>query len=281
MPSQVDLHMHSNASDGTDSPIQLVENVKMAGIRIFSLTDHDTTAGVMQLAKVIPEEITFIPGIEFSCRMESGKCHILGYNCDVEHPSFRSALSQGEILRQLKLDKRLEFLQERGISFPDMEIEGLHQIPSVGKPHLANLMVQYGYAESKETAIKDTINLCATGSSRILAETAVRAILDAGGIPIWAHPLGGEGERLSTLEQFTARLEELISFGLMGMECYYSKYSMTHCVKLAEIAKERRLLISGGSDYHGANKAIGLGTLNSEGLEITREQITLLDALIR
>jgi len=274
--------MHSNASDGTDSPVQLLEKVMAKGIRTFSLTDHDTTKGVEQLSDLIPEDITFVSGVEFSCQMPSGKCHILGYNCNIVHPSFRDALAQGAALRRAKLDKRLAFLQEqRGINFPEKEIERLYQMPSAGKPHLANLMVKYGFAENKEAAIEDTINLCATGSSRIQAETAVRAISAAGGVPIWAHPLGGAGEQRATREQFAERLKELMTYGLMGMECYYSQYTMAHCMELRDIAKECRLLISGGSDYHGTNKTVGLGTLNSEGCEIYQNQITLLDIVAK
>lgn len=279
--NQVDLHMHSLASDGTDSPVQLLAKVRAEGVRTFSLTDHDTVAGVEQLSGVIPEDVFFIPGIEFSCRMASGACHILGYNCDFTHPSFQAALVQGGTLRKAKMDRRLEFLQEqRNIRFPQEELERLYQMPSAGKPHLANLMVKYGYAKNKESAIKDTINLCVTGNSRIQAETAVRAILNAGGIPVWAHPMGEEGKKPVTQEQFKEMLKALIDFGVMGMECYYSKYPRTCCMELAETAKRHRLLISAGSDYHGTNKAISLGTLNAENSIVPEERITILDALM-
>lgn len=95
----IDLHMHSTASDGTDTPVQLAGNVKAAGIQIFALTDHDTVIGAEQLTEHLPKGVTFIPGIEFSCRMPSGKCHILGYDCDMAHPAFRDALAQGAALR--------------------------------------------------------------------------------------------------------------------------------------------------------------------------------------
>lgn len=281
MASQIDLHMHSAASDGTDSPDQLVKKVRAGDIRVFALTDHDTVVGAEQLAALLPEDITFIPGIEFSCRMAVGKCHILGYGCDSKEQAFREALDLGERLRRAKLDKRLAFLrEERGIQFPEAEIDQLYRMPSAGKPHLANLMVEYGYAVSKEAAIEDTINLCATGDSRIPAEAAVKAILKADGIPVWAHPLGGEGDRPVTQERFKEMLKALMSFGLMGLECYYSKYPLGCCTQLAETAKETHLLISGGSDYHGTNKPIGMGTLNAEGAMVASERITVLPALM-
>lgn len=277
--SSVDLHMHSTASDGTDTPVQLVEKVKAAGIRFFALTDHDTVTGAEQLAECLPTGITFIPGVELSCCMDSGKCHILGYRCDTAHPAFQDALAKGAALRRAKLEKRLNFLREKGMAFPEDELCRLRQIPGAGKPHLGNLMVKYGYAPDLRTAITEVINRCATESSRIPAETAVKAILASGGIPVWAHPLGGEGEREIGPAQFAGMLDELTGYGLMGLECWYSKYPPDRCEHLAGIAKKRGLLISGGSDYHGTNKVIPLGTLNAEGREVSLPQITLLSAL--
>ncbi len=279
MSSRIDLHMHSTASDGTDSPAQLAEKVQAAGIQVFALTDHDTVTGAEQLAEHLPEGVTFIPGIEFSCRMVSGKCHILGYRCDMAHSAFQEALVQGTALRRAKFEKRIDRLREKGICFPEDELDRLRQIPGVGKPHLGNLMVRYGYAPDRQTAITEVIDRCATGSSRIAAETAVTAILASGGIPVWAHPLGGEGEKTIGPEQFESMLDELTGYGLMGLECWYSKYPLSLCEKLARVAQQHGLLISGGSDHHGTNKTIPLGTLNADGREISLEQVTLLRAL--
>lgn len=279
MPSCIDLHMHSTASDGTDTPTQLVEKMLTRNIQTFAMTDHDTILGVEQVNEQLPESTTFIPGVEFSCRMLSGKCHILGYGYDANHPAFQAVLAEGTNLRQAKLDVRLSFLQERGIVFPDEELSKLHQLPSVGKPHLANLMVKFGYAGSIKEAIDDTLNLCHTSSSRVSAETAVRAIAAAGGIPVWAHPLGGTGEKEIGKDQFSLMLKELIGYGLKGLECFYSKYPMASCEKLADVAREKSLLISGGSDYHGKNKNIEPGTLNAENIAIQPERLTILNHL--
>ena len=224
MSSRIDLHMHSTASDETDAPLQLAEKAKAAGIEVFALTDHDTVAGAEQLAGRLPEGVTFVPGIEFSCRMDTGKCHILGYRCDTSHPAFQASIREGAALREGKLNLRLNFLRDRGITFPEAETDALHRLPSAGKPHLGNLMVKYGYAASRAEAIRDVINLCPTGSSRISAETAMRAILASGGIPVWAHPLGGEGEKMVGPEQFGMMLDELSGYGLEGLECFYSPW---------------------------------------------------------
>lgn len=279
MPNKIDLHMHSTASDGTDTPLQLAEIVQSAGITIFALTDHDTVAGAEQLRCHTPAGMKFVPGIEFSCRMPSGKCHILGYACDTTHSSFQEALAQGAALRAAKLQKRIDFLKENGICLPENELEVLRKMPSVGKPHLGNLMVRYGFAPDMQTAISATLNRCPTHNSRIPAEVAVQAILASGGIPVWAHPLGGTGEKAVGKEQFGEMLEELMGYGLRGLECFYSKYPMSSCESLSEITQDHGLLVSGGSDYHGKNKSVRLGTLNEEETGVELGRLTILQAL--
>lgn len=99
-----DLHIHSTASDGTDSPEVLLENIKNAGIGIFALTDHDTITGVLEMQKIVPDDIVFIKGIEFSCKTEAGKCHILGYNYDENAPEFKKIIEEGIGKRRRKLE---------------------------------------------------------------------------------------------------------------------------------------------------------------------------------
>ena len=279
MSSQVDLHMHSTVSDGIDTPFQLAEKVRAANIRIFAITDHDTVMGAERLKDYPSDGLIFIHGIEFSCRMDSGKCHILGYGCDASHPEFHAVLEEGAARRRAKLERRLVLLRERGIQIPDEELKQLRQIQSVGKPHLANLMVRLGYARDRKDAIENIINPCRSESSHIQAGTVVQAIAVAGGIPVWAHPLGGEGEKDISPEQFSIMLDELIGYGLLGIECFYSKYPLNRCEELAQTAQSRGLLVSGGSDYHGTNKSIALGTLNADEATISLERLTILQAL--
>ncbi len=276
--------MHSTASDGTDSPVLLLENVKNSGIRFFSLTDHDTIGGALLIEHLVWEQedssIIFIPGVEFSCITEGGKCHILGYDYDSSCRTFLETLEEVEDLRAEKLERRLAFLKkEYGFRLTDEELEQLHSIPSAGKPHIANLMIEKGFTNTRQDAIDNFINKAPSFRTRIPAEEAVSAILAAGGIPVWAHPLGGEGERRITEEEFRRQLDILKGAGLQGMECFYSRYSSEECGFLQSTAAEQGLLISGGSDYHGSNKDIPLGTLNSDNVEIVPEQLTVLEAL--
>ena len=280
MSSSVDLHIHTNASDGTDTPENLLWNIQKAGIKIFAITDHDTIKGALNMKKILPAGMKFIQGIEFSCRTENAKCHILGLNYDEHNRDFQEALRTGDDLRHKKFYKRIELLKTKfNINFSQNEINLLLRTPSVGKPHIANLIVSKGLAANKQEAIERYINQCKTGSSKIEAKLAIKAILSAGGIPVWAHPLGGEGEHELSQENFREILSELISYGLKALECWYSKYEFAKCQWLEFMAKQNGLLISGGSDYHGSNKNIPLGKLNARNQIIETKTLNILERL--
>lgn len=278
MGSRVDLHIHTTASDGTDNPQALLKNLAEAGINTFAVTDHDTIKGAMAVKGLVPSGMSFIQGIEFSCRTEAGeKCHILGLNYDENNADFQEALRTGDDLRHQKFRRRVELLRSQfGITFTHEEIATLLAIPSVGKPHLANMLVSKGWAKTRQEAITKFIDKCRTGTDRIAAGLAVRAILSSGGVPVWAHPLGGEGEPRLPEYRFKAILGELMALGLEGLECWYSKYPAEKCEWLVSQAERKGLLISGGSDYHGTNKSIPLGRLNADDIEIDSEKLTIL-----
>ena len=272
--------MHSAASDGTDSPKELLEKVQEAGISCFSLTDHDTIEGVEEIEPLIPEGITFIRGIEFSCITGAGKCHILGYGYDKDNASFRALIEEGARRRVEKLNKRVRYLKEEfGIVLDDSDIAELNKVKRVGKTHLGNLLVMKGIEKDKNTAIEKYITPCPTGIDRLEGEETIRVILEAGGVPVWAHPLGGTGEAPISLEDFKNQLKLLKKAGLIGLECFYSKYGAEEIGLLTSFAGAEGLLISGGSDYHGKNKTVKLLTLNAAGFPVGDEKLTVLQKL--
>ena len=279
MGSKVDLHMHSHASDGSDSVPELLQKLRRAGIHTFAVTDHDTVAGALEMERLVGEDMEFFMGIEFSCVCPAGKCHILGYDFDPRHPAFREALEAGRRLREEKLGRRLDFLKESfGITLTEAEMTWLLGQKSPGKPHLGRILLDRGLAPDLSAAIGTYVSPCPGGEDRIPAELAVRAILAAGGIPVWAHPLGGEGERHLTEGEFSALLAQLKQSGIRGLECWYSRYSPGERAFLREQAEG--LLISGGSDYHGINKKnIHPGKLGAEDPPVDPEQLTVLREL--
>lgn len=255
----IDLHMHTTVSDGTDTPAGILSRVKDAGIGIFSVTDHDAIKCSQILPGLLGEaDPQFIPGVEFSCKDELGKYHILGYGYDPEGAGIRETVARGHRLRMEKFHERLRFLQkEFGFEFPEAELAGLLALDNPGKPHLGNLMVKLGYAESKERAIEAYINKARTrGPSYLRPEEAIRGILASGGVPVLAHPCYGSGDQLILGEELEQRVLRLMDFGLQGLEAFYSGFSNKLRCQVLDLARRYELFVTAGSDYHGSNKLV-------------------------
>ncbi len=260
---KADLHIHSNYSDGSDSLEQLVQNVIANGINIFSLTDHDLIDGCKDIKHLIPVNVKFINGVELTCNARGYKCHILGYDYDINDAGLNSLIARGKLLRRNKLEKRIAYLKDVWrIELTKDELDWLYSRKSVVKIHLANILVNRGLAGDNITAMKKYLDACKTGNSRFDGDEAVQTIKSAGGIPVWAHPLGGEGDVHLTEQEFLPRLETLIQCGIQGLECYYSRYTAQEIDFLLNCAAKYNLLITGGSDYHGTNKDVPLARLN-------------------
>lgn len=276
-----DLHIHSNCSDGSDSIKDLLNNIIKSGIHIFALTDHDTVEGIPEMLKIVPSNIKFIPGVELTCKTGDIKCHILGFGCNYNNNKLKALIKKGKILRKIKLEARIEHLRKNwNIILTNDELNWLYSRKSVVKTHVANILVKRGLANDNLSAMEKYLDTCKTGDTKFSCEEAIDAILEAGGIPVWAHPLGGEGESHDTPEIFLPKLEQMKLFGIKGLECYYSRYNQEECEFLTNTAAKNNLFISGGSDYHGTNKTnITLGMLNSEKITIDSNKLTILSAL--
>ena len=257
----IDLHMHTTVSDGTDTPEEILLNVKKTGITVFSITDHDA----VQSSRIVPDLLkegdpVYIPGAEFSCRDEEGKYHILGYGYDPKAEPILKLVERSHGNRMKKVQARLDFLKDEfGFSFPEEEISALLSLSNPGKPHIGNLMVKYGYASTKEEAITDYINKLHFPSIYLLPQEAIEAILESGGIPVLAHPSYGSGDQLILGDEMKLRLERLKSMGLQGAEAYYSGFTPRLRQDILDFAEYFGLYVTAGSDYHGSNKLVQLG----------------------
>ena len=276
-----DLHVHSNNSDGSDSVENLVKEIKKANLEIFALTDHDTIAGCIEITKYIPENIKFIPSIELTCQTGDIKCHILGFNCNPADEKLNALIQKGKELRRKKLETRLDYIKNvLHIDLTNDELNWLYSRKIVVKTHLANLLVKRKMAKTNVEAMQKYLDGIKTGNTRFSIEEAIDAIVTSGGIPVWAHPLGGEGEKHIAHEKFMPRLEKMIAYGIKGLECYYSRYTLEEVKFLINCANSNNLLISGGSDYHGTNKEnIQLAKLNVDSTPIDAENLTVLKYL--
>ena len=281
MLGNFDLHIHTTASDGSDTPRALAG--KLAGLELFSVTDHDTIEGALAMENLVPEGVRYLRGVEFSCICPAGKCHILGYNYDPDCPQFRAALDEGRQLRLDKLRRRLDRLKtEFSIELTEAELSWLKNQNSPGKPHLGRILVDRGLASNLDEAIGRYLKKDPPGRDRIEAKTAVDAILAAGGFPVWAHPLGGEGEKRLTIEKFEALFAHLLACGIRGLECRYSRYSREEREFLLNRASSSGLTATGGSDYHGINKpGLKLGCLGTDDGEFSIDTDQLFGIILQ
>ena len=253
--------MHSTVSDGTDTPSELLERIREADIEVFALTDHDAIKGCTMVRNLLkPCDPMFINGVEFSCRDEEGKYHILGYNYDPDNASILDVVELGHRYREKKLMARLEYIRKRfGFSFSEADVRNLQALDNPGKPHIGNLMVRYGYAPSKDVAIRKYLNQARFPNEYVRPEQAIQGILKSGGIPVLAHPAYGSGDELITGDQMKRRLDRLSEFGLQGVEAFYSTFTPELVREMLSFAEKYNLYVTAGSDYHGKNKPIALG----------------------
>ena len=283
MYNTADLHLHTNASDGSDTPKELIAKAKARGIEVVAISDHDTLAGSLEAINLPYDGVKVVTGIEFSCHHYGEcdfDCHVLGYGFDPNHEAILGAIRHGREMRLFKLEARLKYLKEHfDISFSDSDIEWLHSLNSVARPHLGQLLIRYGYVADMSEAFDKYLKVGGFPDDRIDAGEAIEAIKRSGGVAVYAHPIGGEREKRLTKEEVAKRIDALINIGLDGLECYYSRYSEDDEAMLVGIAKEKGLLVSGGSDYHGENKTVKLGVLRSDEGEIKADKITVLSAL--
>ena len=271
MSDFIDLHVHSNCSDGTCSPEELVQLAVSLQLKAIALTDHDSVSGVARAraeALRLGGSLTVIPGIELSAEWLNKEVHILGLGIDPDHPALTAYLE--EFLRER--DNRNRKMAEKitAVGCPMMIEELYEHFPgaTLGRPHYARLMVEKGFVTSMAAAFNGYLGdngPCFVNRKRIAASDAVKLILLCGGHPVLAHPMQ-YGFSKDRLESFINLLKDS---GLEGLECLYSRYTASDSSMLIRMAKRHGLFVTGGTDFHGANKPeIHLGTGINNNLEI-------------
>ena len=257
----IDLHVHSTESDGTDTPLELVALAKQVGLHAFALTDHDTISG-LKYARPAAEEagIELVPGIELSTDYEGKEVHILGYYIDENNPNFLKHLHTFVNSRDLRNEKMTVLLQKEGfaITMEDLYRENPESV--ITRAHFAKYLVEHGMVKDRETVFAKYLGdgcSCYVPREKIDPFEAIRLIRLAGGVAFFAHPVLCH----MNFDHLKAFIQELKEHGLTGIEAVYSANSLGDERNFRRIAKEYDLLISGGSDYHGANKPyLHLGT---------------------
>ncbi len=250
-----DLHTHTTASDGSDSPERLIEKAKEAGLAAIAVTDHDTTAGLEAARDAARKiDIEFVPGVELSVNFHKGNMHILGYFMDENEPRFKQVLERVQRARAERNPKILALLESIGKPISMEELEELSQGGQIGRPHIARAMVEKGYVKSVSEAFDKYLKRGAKAyapKSILSPKEAIEVIRGARGIPVLAHPFSLLPEDEDELKGIVSNLKDE---GLMGLECYYSEHDDAFTSLCLGIARRFDLVITGGSDYHGKAK---------------------------
>ncbi len=265
MNNLIDLHTHSNASDGTFSPRELVKLASKIDLRAVAITDHDTSSGITEgLSQGKKLGIEVIPGIEMSIDYkgpENGEMHILGLFIDPENDKILKTSEWLKKKRAERLPRMLDLLEKCDIQISEDEVLSHSTQGITSRPHIARVMIKKGYVGSIKQAFDEYLKKGAVayvGKERLALEKAMYLILSAGGIPILAHPYS-LNLQVSKLKCLISDMKDL---GLQGIEAYYPMHSTEDNNNYLEIASEFDLLLSGGTDFHGTNKPqiqLGMG----------------------
>lgn len=260
MQKVADLHIHSYQSDGTFSPERVVKYSKTQGLSAIAITDHDCCSGIapaVTAAKALGIEV--IPGVELSAELDEGTIHILGYFIDWQRDWFLKKLDEISMSREERARNILNKLKECDIVLSEKELFELSGPGSVGRLHIANLMVKKGLVSSVGQAFVKYIGNdrpCYVRNFKLLPEEAVKMIKDIGGVPVLAHPKTAYIKDRSREDV----IKRLISSGIQGIEVYHPDHTRKDENDLKALAKKYHLLLTGGSDCHGvADKEILIG----------------------
>ncbi|MGW0121330.1 PHP domain-containing protein [Streptomyces sp. NPDC003327] len=261
---RIDLHTHSTASDGTDTPAQLVRNATAAGLDVVALTDHDTTRGYAEAIAALPEGLTLVTGAELSCRLDGVGLHMLAYLFDPEEPAL---LAERELVRDDRVPRAramVDKLRLLGVPVTWEQVARIAGDGSVGRPHVAEALVELGVVPDVSGAF--TPEWLADGGRAYVGKheldpvEAIRLVKAAGGVTVFAHPLAVKrGEVVP--ESAIALLAEA---GLDGIEVDHMDHDEATRARLRGLAKELGLLVTGSSDYHGSRKTCRLGEYTTD-----------------
>jgi predicted metal-dependent phosphoesterase TrpH len=261
-PVRIDLHTHSTASDGTDSPAELMQAAAGAGLDVVALTDHDTVGGhaaAVAALRALPAPLTLVTGAELSCRIDGISMHMLAYLFDPDEPELDR---ERELVRDDRVPRARAMvgkLQELGVPVTWERVAEIAGDGSVGRPHIATAMVELGVVPTVSDAFTDD---WLSNAGRVYVPKheldpfdAVRLVKGAGGVTVFAHP--GAHRRGETVPEPV--IAELASAGLDGIEVDHVDHDEPTRARLRALAGETGLLVTGSSDYHGSRKSCRLG----------------------
>ncbi len=251
----IDLHTHTTASDGTDSPFTLVKKALATGVKTLGITDHDSTAGWSEAISAMQPQIELVLGAEISCLTDDGiSVHMLGLLFDGENFGMQEMLAQSRDTRLPRMRKMVSLLQTDGF---DITLDDVYQAApdqaTIGRPHLADALVNKKIVASRDEAFSELLHNESKYYVTHAAPTpieAIKTIKSAGGVAVIAHPFASRRGQILTADTF----QELVTAGLDGIEVHHRDQNDSERSVLTSIARELHLAITGSSDYHGTGK---------------------------
>lgn len=256
----IDLHTHTNSSDGTDTPTELVNKALASGITTLAITDHDSISGWDEAISALRPGLSLVPGAEISCQTTDGiSVHVLGLLFDPNHVELMNTLSKTRENRHGRMEKIIARINEAGIDISMADVlEQLSDGATLGRPHLADALVKRGVVASREEAFTQMLH---NNSKYYVShyspspEVAIKLIKAAGGVAVIAHPMASHRGRVISSETFGS----IINSGLDGIEVDHRDHTPDEKKELINLAKEFDLVMTGSSDYHGDGKLNMLG----------------------
>jgi len=249
---QADLHIHSTASDGRLTPAEVVQEAARRGLKFMSLTDHDTVDGIALALAAVQSfpGLKLIPGVEISTDLPEGEAHVLGYFIDYNSRQLLEKLDRFRNSRLNRARGMVAKLDKLGVHLDWQRIEQIAGSSVMGRPHIAQAMLEKGYIGSFKQAFTDYISRDGPAyveREKITPAEAVALIIKARGVAVLAHPF--------TINEPEAMITELKAAGLAGIETYYDNYTAEDISRLVAIAQKHNLIATGGSDYHGIDSS--------------------------
>lgn len=244
---RIDLHTHTTASDGQDTPAELVNFATQQGVSILGVTDHDTVDAISELKSHAEQAgITLIPGVELSTTVDFAEVHVLGYFVDIDDPEFTAALDGLARNRVDRIALIIEKVKALGYDIDGDSILAQAEFGSIGRPHVARALMDIGAVKDVSEAFDRFLKAGRPGyvpRDPFLPEDAVRLLASNRAIPVLAHPF--------STRDIEGTVKRLVPEGLKGLETYYAEYSPNEHQQILRIADEWNLIPTGGSDYHG------------------------------
>ena len=253
----IDLHIHTTASDGTFTPSEIVAHAVKLKLKAIAITDHDTLAGSGEaLSSGIPAALEFLTGVEISAAPpplyhQAGSFHLLGYSIRLDDAVLNRTLEKLQAARKNRNPAIIDRLNALGISISLDEVRALAGEAQLGRPHIAQLMVNKGVVSSIDEAFDQFLGAdkpAYVDKYRVKCSHAIAAILEAGGIPVLAHPGLLEYESDQQLDELIGLVKQM---GIQGIEVYYPEHTADQTVLFKELAQRHDLLMTGGTDFHG------------------------------